>query len=73
MSNATEALHHQTMRYTDGNGISVKFPGGELPGGDSRAFDPDVHLDDLICAAISPVRPYGYVHAYQGGSQKSIT
>ena len=59
--------------YTDGNGISVKFPGGELPGGDSLAFDPDVHLDDLICAAISPVRPYGYVHAYQGGSQKSIT
>ena len=36
-------------------------------------FDPERDLDDLICSAISPVRPYGYVHAYQGGSQKSIT
>jgi hypothetical protein len=30
-------------------------------------------FDDIFCAAISPARPFGYVHAYTGGSQKSIT
>lgn len=30
-------------------------------------------FDDIFSAAISPVRPFGYVHAYMGGSQKSIT
>ena len=50
--------------YQDANNEYIPLP---------QDFDPDKHLDDLICAAISPVRPYGYVHAYQGGSQKSIT
>ena len=52
------------LTYHDSNG---------QPHNLEHVFDPDKHLNDLICAAISPVRPYGYVHAYQGGSQKSIT
>eukprot|EP00956_Cyclotella_meneghiniana_P013882 scaffold20351_cov43-Cyclotella_meneghiniana.AAC.2 len=52
------------LTYHDSNGEPQSLP---------EDFNPDRDLDDLICAAISPVRPYGYVHAYQGGSQKSIT
>ena len=53
------------MGFYDSNHNYIDLP--------KPTFDPDEYLDDLICAAISPVRPYGYVHAYQGGSQKSIT
>ena len=52
------------LTYHDSNGQPQSLP---------DKFDPERDLDDLICAAISPVRPYGYVHAYQGGSHKSIT
>ena len=38
----------------------------------TRCIDSERDLDDLVCAAISPVRPFGYVHAYSAGSQKSI-
>ena len=38
----------------------------------SVAFDAERDLTDLLCAAISPVRPFGYVHAYSGGCQKQI-
>jgi hypothetical protein len=38
----------------------------------ARCIDSEHDLDDLICVAISPVRPFGYVHAYSAGSQKSI-
>ena len=38
----------------------------------SVRFDPEKDLSDLLCAAISPVRPFGYVHAYSGGCQKKI-
>lgn len=38
----------------------------------SPLIDPEKHFDDIFCAAISPVRPFGYVHAYSGGKQKSI-
>ena len=54
---------HMGFYHSNGNYIDLT----------EACFDPDKYLDDLICAAISPVRPYGYVHAYQGGSQKSIT
>jgi hypothetical protein len=37
-----------------------------------RQIDHENDLDDLVCAAISPVRPFGYVHAYTGGCQKQI-
>jgi hypothetical protein len=37
-----------------------------------RRINAEKDLDDLICAAISPVRPFGYVHAYTAGRQKSI-
>ena len=32
----------------------------------------DSELTDLLKAMLSPVRPYGYIFAYTGGSQKSI-
>jgi hypothetical protein len=37
-----------------------------------RRINAEKDLDDLICATISPVRPFGYVHAYTAGRQKSI-
>jgi hypothetical protein len=43
---------------------------GELQ---QKPIDPEKALDDIFSAAISPVRPFGYVHAYTGGSQKYIT
>ena len=36
-----------------------------------RAIE-DSELTDLLKAMLSPVRPYGYIFAYTGGSQKSI-
>ena len=38
-----------------------------------RSVSIEYDFDDIFCAAISPVRPFGYVHAYTGGSQKCIT
>lgn len=38
------------LTYQDANNEDMDLP---------QDFDPDKHLDDLICAAISPVRPYG--------------
>lgn len=38
-----------------------------------KSIDTEKALDDIFSAAISPVRPFGYVHAYTGGSQKCIT
>lgn len=38
----------------------------------TRCIKVEHDLDDVISAAISPVRPFGYVHAYSAGSQKSI-
>ena len=38
----------------------------------SVPFNSEKDLTDLLCAAISPVRPFGYIHAYSGGSQKQI-
>ena len=32
----------------------------------------DIELTDLLKAMLAPVRPYGCVYAYSGGSQKSI-
>jgi hypothetical protein len=37
-----------------------------------RQIDHENDLEDLVCAAISPVRPFGYVHAYTGGCRKQI-
>jgi hypothetical protein len=36
-------------------------------------IDPEKHLDDITCTAISPVRPWGHVIAWQGGAKKSLT
>jgi hypothetical protein len=38
----------------------------------TREIDAENDLDDKLSAAISPVRPFGFVHAFTGGSQKSI-
>jgi hypothetical protein len=35
-------------------------------------INPEKHLTDLVCAAISTNRPFGYVFSYVGGAQKSI-
>jgi len=32
----------------------------------------DTELTDLLKAMLSPIRPYGYIFAYTGGSQKSV-
>ena len=37
-----------------------------------REIIPEKDLDDVICAAISTRRPFGYVFSYIGGAQKSI-
>jgi hypothetical protein len=39
---------------------------------ENRRIDAEIDWDDLICTSIGPVRPFGYVHAYTGGSQKSV-
>ena len=39
----------------------------------TRAINLDSDLDEKMCAAIAPIRPFGFVHAFTGGSQKSIT
>jgi hypothetical protein len=33
-------------------------------------IDPEKHLDDTICTAISPVRPFGSLQAWTGGAKK---
>ena len=38
----------------------------------TRYIDTERDLDDLICPAISPVKPVGYDHIHTAGSQKSI-
>jgi hypothetical protein len=37
-----------------------------------RNIVPEKDLSDLVCAAISTNRPFGYVFSYVGGAQKSI-
>lgn len=37
-----------------------------------REIDTERDLDYLICAAISPIRSFEYVHVYPAGSKKSI-
>jgi hypothetical protein len=36
-------------------------------------IDPEKQLDDTICTAISPVRPFGALQAWTSGAKKSIT
>jgi hypothetical protein len=50
------------MAYRDSN--------GEVH---TKIIDLETDLDDKLSAAIAPVRPFGFVHAFTGGSQKSIT
>ena len=73
-----EINEYNPPRYAIANGFAIghiplmiSFVGknGELH---TREIDAERDLSDLICAAISPVRPFGYVHAYTAGSQKSI-
>ena len=52
----------EIVTYTDMNGDTH-----------TKRIHPETDLDDKLCAAISPVRPFGFVHAFTGGSQKSIT
>ena len=37
-----------------------------------RVIIPEQDLNDVLCSAISPVRPFGYVHAWCGGKEKSL-
>ena len=39
----------------------------------TMTINPEEDLSDLLCSAISPVRSFGYIQAWSGGSQKSIT
>ena len=73
-----ESTEYNHPKYAIANGFAIghiplmiSFVGknGELH---TREINAERDLSDLICAAISPVRPYGYVHAYTAGSQKSI-
>jgi hypothetical protein len=52
----------EILTFTDRSGESV-----------TRTIDIENNLDEKICVAIAPVCPYGFVHAFTGGSQKSIT
>ncbi len=73
-----ESTEYNPPKYAIANGfaighislmISFVRKNGELR---TREINAERDLSDLICAAISPVRPFGYVHAYTAGSQKSI-
>lgn len=37
-----------------------------------RNINVEQDFDDVICSAIIPVQPFGYIHAYTAGRQKSI-
>ena len=50
--------------------ISFTSKDGEVK---SRSVYPENDLNDVFCAAISPVRPFGFVHAFKGGKEKSLT
>jgi hypothetical protein len=49
------------LKYVDKDGVPQ-----------SCKFREEEDLDDIICAAISPVRPFGYVQGWSGGKQKSL-
>jgi hypothetical protein len=49
--------------------LRYKTKSGEMK---EKEVDVEKDFDDIFCSAISPVRPFGYVHAYSGGKQKSI-
>jgi hypothetical protein len=51
------------------NILRFKSKSGEVK---ERRINVEKDFDDIFCAAISPTRPFGYVHAYSGGKQKSI-
>ena len=48
------------LDYTNKNGESVSHP-----------INIEEDLDDLICATISPVRPFGIVHGWSGEVNRS--
>lgn len=50
------------LEYTNKKGVPVSVP-----------INVEEQLDDMICATISPVRPFGYIHGWSGGKQKSLT
>ena len=52
----------KVLAYRDSNGEICRM-----------TIDPENDLDEKLSAAIAPVRPFGFVHAFTGGSQKSIT
>ncbi len=73
-----ESTEYDPPRHAIANGFAIghiplmtSFVGknGEIR---TREINAERDLDNLICAAISPVRPFGYVHANTAGSQKSI-
>jgi hypothetical protein len=51
------------------NILRIKLKSGEVK---ERRICVEKDIDDIFCSAISPVWPFGYVHAYSGGKQKSI-
>jgi len=64
----TNCVIHLSFPYANGFAIGhipyvLKFKNklGELQ---EKPIDPEKALDDIFSAAISPVRPFGYVHAY---------
>ena len=52
----------KVLSFTDSNGEIC-----------SSTINLEDDLDEMLSAAIAPVRPFGFVHAFTGGSQKSIT
>ena len=73
-----ESNEYNPPKYAIANGLAI----GHIPHKISftgrncehyvQQIDAKGDLDDHICAAISPVRPFGYVHAFTAGNQKSI-
>ncbi len=73
-----ESNEYNPSRYAIANGFAL----GHIPlvisfvrkhdKFNTREINAERDLSDLVCVAISPVRPFGYVHAYTAGSQKSI-
>ena len=47
--------------------LSFKDKNGEVH---IRNINVERDLNDVVCSAISPVRPFGYIHAYTAESQK---
>ena len=79
MKSKNESNSNNPPKFSIANGFAIghipeilrfKTKNGQIK---ERCVSIENDFDDIFCAAISPARPFGYVHAYTGGSQKFIT